>query len=549
MKAPKGRRYLSCIMRLAHLARIVVAASALLGACRVGTAPVPSATAPAPGAARPTAAALPPIPLVEGPLAPRVVYPQANGLIQSRDSTFILGSVGNGRASLTINGLPVKVHPNGAYLAFVPNPPPTSPQYDLVAVLGADTARVSQPVRVAGMLPPVPDSLKPPPPTPPPNVVVDTTPTWVILGDSASVVTDTDRVVIGRPGPNETYRWFLLPGTRAQLTARYPGYTRVRLDSALQVWVVAADAKTLSTDTIQPRRVAGNSRVLSTPDYADLVIPIVERPAFFVEEKQRALELTLYDTRGNTDLVNYPTSDSLIRHVEWEQLRNDRVRYSVRLSQEPFGFLAMYENGAFILRVRRSPKLIAQGAKPLSGITVAVDPGHPPGGATGPTGLYEADGVLPVGLILKQMLEARGATVVMTRSTRDPVDLALRPIIARRAGAHAFVSLHYDAYGDGVNPFTRPNGLEVYFYRPHSEPLARAIQSALITYQPLPDQGVDYRSLAVVRNSWMPAVLVEGGVIIIPEQENAMRTLEFQARYARSIADGLEVFFRNFRAP
>jgi len=470
------------------------------------------------------------------------VYPQQNQLIQSKDSTFVLGSVGNGRATATINGLPIKVQPNGAYLAFVPNPPPTAPQYELVAVLGTDTARATQPVRVAGMLPVVPDSLKPPP-----AIVVDTTPTWVVLGDSISAATDTDRVVIGRPSPNETYRWFLLPGTRAQLTARFPGYARVRIDSALQIWVSAVDAKTLANDTIAPHRIAGNSRVVPSPGWSDLIIPINERPAFFVEEKDRSIELTLYDTRGNTDLVNYPTTDSLIKYVEWDQERNDRVHYTVRLSQAPFGFLAFYENGAFVLRVRRPPVIVGTGLRPLAGLTIAVDPGHPPGGATGPTGLYEADAVLPVGLILKQMLEARGATVLMTRSTRDPVDLALRPILARRAGAHAFISLHYDAYGDGVNPFTRPNGVEVYFYRPHSEPLARAVQSALVSYQPLPDQGVDYRSLAVVRNSWMPAVLVEGGVIIIPEQENAMKTPEFQARYARSIADGLETFFRNFR--
>jgi N-acetylmuramoyl-L-alanine amidase len=180
---------------------------------------------------------LPPIPLVEGPLAPKVVYPQLNQLITSKDSTFILGSVGNGRAALTVNGMPVRVEPNGSFLAFVPNPPPTAPQYDLVAVLRSDTARATQPVRVAGMPVPGqnPDSTRVLPPTPPPTVV-DTTPAWVVLGDSVNVATDTDRVVIGRPAPNETYRWFLMPGTRVQLPARYPGYARVRVDSALQIW-------------------------------------------------------------------------------------------------------------------------------------------------------------------------------------------------------------------------------------------------------------------------------------------------------------------------
>jgi N-acetylmuramoyl-L-alanine amidase len=136
----------------------------------------------------------------------------------------------------------------------------------------------------------------------------------------------------------------------------------------------------------------------------------------------------------------------------------------------------------------------------------------------------------------------------MTRTTRDVVELATRPIIARRANAHALVSLHYNAYGDGVNPLQKPNGVEVYFYRPQSEPLARAVQSQLIANLPLEDQGVYYRSLAIARTTWMPAVLAEGGFIIIPQQENAMRTPEFQERYARAVADGLETYFRAIRS-
>jgi len=53
----------------------------------------------------------------------------------SRKSSSISGSVkrsasvGNGRATLTINGAPVRVWPNGAFLAYVANPTVASPQY------------------------------------------------------------------------------------------------------------------------------------------------------------------------------------------------------------------------------------------------------------------------------------------------------------------------------------------------------------------------------------------------------------------------------------
>lgn len=519
---------------------------AVLTACRPGTAPVPVA-GPAAAAALP---AIPPMPLVEGPLAPKVVYPNAGGMIQSRDSNFIFGSLGNGRASLTINGAPVRVWPNGAFLGFVANPAPTAnPTYELVAAVGADTARLSVPVRVAGM--PV-DSTKPLPAPPPPNVVTDTTPTWVILGDSANAVSDTDRVIIGRPGPNTVYKWFLLPGTRAQVTARYPGFARIRLDSALQIWVEAVDAKTLATDTVPPRRVVQNARVRPGPDYSDLVLPINERPAFHVEERDRELVLTIYDARGGTDNLNFPTSDSLIRHVEWLQETSSRVRYSVRLNQQPYGYLVWYENGSLILRVRKRPTPLPglqSPASSLTGMRIVVDPGHPPGGANGPTGLYEAEAALSLGVVLQRMLEERGAQVIMTRTTPQAVDLQARPVMARQANGHVFISLHFDAYGDGINPFTQPNGLETYYFRPRSESLARAVQVGRLRYIDLPDQGIYYRSLAVVRNTWMPAVLLEGGFMMIPDQEHMMRTPQFHERTARGIVDGLESYFRALRAP
>ena len=156
--------------------------------------------------------------------------------------------------------------------------------------------------------------------------------------------------------------------------------------------------------------------------------------------------------------------------------------------------------------------------------------------------------MLEIGFRLKTMLEARGATVVMTRSTKDPVPLADRAVIARRADAHAFVSIHLNAYPDGVNPFVA-NGTGTYFYFAHSERLARAVQRALVPELGLRNVGVFQQSFAVIRNTWMPAVLAEGAFVIIPEQEAALRTAEYQEAYARGILNGLESYFRTLREP
>src|SRR6478672_6584197 len=96
-----------------------------------GVLTVGCARTPVPVAVR--APALPAMPVVDGPLAIKVVYPKAGQTITSRDSNFIFGSIGSGRATLSINGLPARVYPNGAFIAFVPNPPAASPRYELVA--------------------------------------------------------------------------------------------------------------------------------------------------------------------------------------------------------------------------------------------------------------------------------------------------------------------------------------------------------------------------------------------------------------------------------
>lgn len=602
--------------------------------------PAPPVVSPAPVPARDTAAhidrepsspapPLPPIPSVVGPLTIRIVYPPAQHLIESRDSNFIFGSLGNGQASLTINGVPARVYPNGAFLAFVANPPQTAPRYDLVAIAGNDTARLSHPVRVQDARVPLPlagplvvdsASITPRAPATPPMLlrgdervrVAARAPAnasvwavwpsgsqWLVTtssGDSVSGANfsadltaralregvvlyvargpdtlrfgllrpdlvdslaarivragdiplrpDTDRVIIGRPVPGGTYKWFLLPGTTLEMTGRMAGFTRVRLDSGLEIWIADSDVVPLPAGTPQPRRATLNARTRSTAEWVDVVVPIQggERPAFFVDEGARSLAVTLYGTRANTDIINYAENDTLIRTVEWKQVLDDRAELDIALRQPLYGYLVLWEDGNLVIRVRRRPAIDA--GHPLRGLTIAVDPGHPPIGSTGPTGLYEAVAVLPVGEKVRQLLEERGAKVVMTRVTNDPVELGLRPIIARRANANAFVSIHLNAYGDGVNPLAARNGSGTYFFHKLSEPLARPVERGLVRHMGLPNLGVYYDNLAVVRPSWMPMVLTEGAFVIAPEQEAALRTPEFQARYAQGIVEGLEEYFR-----
>ena len=581
--------------------------------------------------------ALPPVPLVDGPLAIRVVYPPANAVVQARDSNFIFGTVGSGKATLVINGTPVPVVPNGSFLAYLPVPPAGAAHYAILAVRGADTAMATHQVR---LLPPrlelgdtgrlVVDSASVSPRgvriaradervrvsiRAPRNATVvallsngserrlvnaarsldslgltrggavdpyawstdvaaaalaggatlvvsrstdsvrftirDVTvddperPRWVRLTGGAAVP-DTDRVIILRPVPNGTYKWLLLPGTTLEATGRVGDMVRVRLDSGLEAWAAASDLTELPAGTAAPRRTAGNARVVTGPQWVDVVIPTAEPPAFEIREEGNTLVAVLYGVQANTDIVNYIGGDSLVRRVRWYQETSDRARFEIDLARSPYGYLPMWNRGAFTLRVRRPPAVDV--ARPLRGLTIVVNAGHPPAGSTGPTGLYEAVPTLAISQRLKTLLEGRGARVVMTRTTAEPLALAIRPTLARQAGAHAFVSIHLNALPDGVNPFTA-HGTGSYYFHPSSEPLARAVQLGMVRRMGLRDLGIFYDNLSDLRHPWMPSVLCEGAFIMIPEQEAAVRTPEFQERYALGVADGLEAYFRALGTP
>nr|MBA3403243.1 N-acetylmuramoyl-L-alanine amidase [Gemmatimonadaceae bacterium] len=218
------------------------------------------------------------------------------------------------------------------------------------------------------------------------------------------------------------------------------------------------------------------------------------------------------------------------------------MQYLFALRGPVYGYQPLWENGLLTFRIRRPPPIDA--ASPLQGLTITVDPGHPPIGATGPTGFWEPEATLPIGLRTKALLEAKGATVLMTRTTPEAVALNDRPALARRANAHAFVSIHLNAVPDGINPL-RVDGTATYHYHPHSQSLAATTQQALVQELALRDNGVKRDNFAVVRLTWMPAVLAEGAFIIVPQQEAALRTAEYQERYARGVVTGLENYFRS----
>ncbi len=583
---------------------------------------------------------LPAVDSVLGPLRLRVQYPAANAVVDAGDSTFIFGTTGTGAASLTIDGTPVRVAPNGAWLAWVGLPRDSAMRLTLRARTAAESQDVVLELRrPARFVPPsggtwidstslaprgtvewpaeefLPLRARAAPGaqvrllqgvtviatfSPDPRAddvawgirafdrdtqnlerrvpddryvalvrgraladsglvleavrgadtaraawrlglsLLDSTPRVVELADDPAPA--GDGITIGRALPGATYHWFWPAGTRALASGRINGDIRLTLAPGLHAWVPAADARPSAGPP--PRAVVGSLTLTPLADRAILRVPLSERAPFEIVERERELELTVFGGVGDVNWIRYGQEDPLVSAITWTQ-RPEGVRLTVRLASRVWGFRTRWDRGDLLLEIRRPPPI--DRGNPFSGLLIAVDPGHPPAGASGPTGLTEAEANLGVALVLRDLLSDAGAQVLMTRTTDSAVDLAARPRAAETAGAHLLVSIHNNALPDGVNPFPN-NGTSVFYNHPRSIPLAAAVQRALVQQLGLRDLGIGRGDLALVRPTWMPAILTEGLFMMVPEQEAALRSEEGRRRYARGVFEGLRAFLREHAA-
>jgi N-acetylmuramoyl-L-alanine amidase len=175
---------------------------------------------------------------------------------------------------------------------------------------------------------------------------------------------------------------------------------------------------------------------------------------------------------------------------------------------------------------------------PNAQFVVVLDPGHggPDPGAVGIGGIHEADIVLDVGLQVADLLTQQGVQVVLTRSADTDLDLDPRVQIAERADGDLFVSIHANAIS-----LSRPevNGIETYYFAGRSLPLAQTMHSNMLQVPGTQDRGVRQARFYVIRNTSMPAVLLEIGFVTGSQDAALLSDPNFRSQMAAAIARGI----------
>ncbi|MGB3532847.1 MAG: N-acetylmuramoyl-L-alanine amidase [Microcoleaceae cyanobacterium] len=174
-------------------------------------------------------------------------------------------------------------------------------------------------------------------------------------------------------------------------------------------------------------------------------------------------------------------------------------------------------------------------------VLVIVDPGHGGSdvGAVGVGGLSEVDVVDPISREVSQILEQNGVQVVLTRQDNRTVELAPRTQLANRLNATLFVSIHANAaYRAGAS------GIETFYYQ-NGYRLAQYIQNSMLANFQMPNRGVKQARFYVLRNTRMPAVLVETGFLTNTYDASILANPAQRSRMAQAIAQGILQYLRD----
>jgi len=228
---------------------------------------------------------------------------------------------------------------------------------------------------------------------------------------------------------------------------------------------------------------------------------------------------------------------------------------------------------------------------------VVIDAGHggPDRGMTGPIGspvwFTEKDVTLSVAKLIASVLRARGVDVLMTRTTDTLIAFADRGRIANSNHGDVFISIHCNAPGSNNAAGARERGFETYFLAeaktederrvqdmenesvkfetganaPKGDPLnfiitdmaqnehlressdlAQTIQQGLIDVHPGPNRGVQQANFAVLRGSYMPAVLVEIGFGSNQSEATFLSDQANQRALARNIAGSVIAYLAHY---
>lgn len=211
-----------------------------------------------------------------------------------------------------------------------------------------------------------------------------------------------------------------------------------------------------------------------------------------------------------------------------------------------------HHSGGVAARAREWETLRQLSRRGIIGARILLDPvrGHDDPGVIGPTGVAESEVTWAVANRLAARLLANGAMVELSRGPRTAPSSSERSRLANELAVDIVISI---AVSGLRSPLAR--GSSAYYFgsaRYVSESgrhLAHALSEAMVAAGWLPDCRIHPSTAPILRETRMPAVIIEPGFLTSPLDERKLRNGLWQDRLADALTAAVVEFFRSGSTP
>jgi len=329
-----------------------------------------------------------------------------------------------------------------------------------------------------------------------------------------------------------------------KVTGKYKEQFRVQLTPSLSAWIPQNLTKRDTTVKQPVQYLTTSWRVFGDEKYDYVSIPLTERLQYrsWQQIKPSTIVVDVFGATANTNWITQYKSVKEIEHVDYEQIADEQFRITIHLKHaQHWGYAVGYEGRRLVIRVNRQPESLK-----LKNLTIAIDAGH--GGSNlGARGLrskqWEKDLNLSIALHLKNELERKGATVLMTRSTDTNVVNSDRILMFRKLRPDLLISIHNNASGDSV----KIKGTSTYYKHLGYRPLSQAILDRLLDMGLTEYGNIGRFNFALNSPTEYPNVLVEGAFMSQPDDEALLLQDDFRQKMAEQIRKGVEDWLKQIK--
>lgn len=199
----------------------------------------------------------------------------------------------------------------------------------------------------------------------------------------------------------------------------------------------------------------------------------------------------------------------------------------------------------------KGPRILPAQAQTEGKSPIFLDPGHG-GKDDGAHSLekpvyHEKNLTLTTTKLVETYLQQLKLSVLLSRDKDVYLTLDDRTTLAEKKQAKLFVSIHFNAALS-----TSAHGIEVFYYKSDkdadrskkSKLLADDVLKEVLSSTQAKSRGVKHGNYAVIRESKMPAILIEGGFMTNSDEMEKMKDPQYLKKIAWGIAKGIENYLK-----